>query len=128
MAVPSAPLLSPRHRLIPVTVVSGKVPHRGCVLKESIKICTPKSPPFSDDFSPDFAPFYVLPHSSCAQTQHFRCLTDGEKVLSDRLRRYSFFTRHSRLPLINKNQCDRKLVPGLPGRAAGALRPTLRHR
>jgi hypothetical protein len=94
--------LSLFHRLIPVTILSTKVPSRGCVFKESVKVRTPKSPSFSDDFSPDFAPFYVLPYTSCTQTQHFRCLTDGEKVLSNRLRRYSFFVRHSRLPLINK--------------------------
>jgi hypothetical protein len=69
----SAPRLSLSliHRLIPVTIVSWKVPLTGCIFKESVKICTPKSPPFSYDFAPDFTTFYVFPHCSIAQPQHF---------------------------------------------------------
>ena len=53
IAVPSVALSSLFHRLIPVTAFSIKVPLRGRVFKESIKVCTPKSPAFSDDFAPD---------------------------------------------------------------------------
>jgi hypothetical protein len=66
MAVPSAPLFSPLHRLIPVTVLSGKIPIRGRVFKESVKVCTPKSPPVSDDSARDFATLYIFPYCSCA--------------------------------------------------------------
>jgi hypothetical protein len=55
MLLPAAPLFPFLHRLIPVIGLSGKIPLRGCVFKESVKIRTPKSPPFSDDFALDFA-------------------------------------------------------------------------
>src|ERR1700735_5592252 len=98
MAVPCAPLLSPIHRLIPVIVLSSKVPLRGCVFKESVKIRTSKSPPFSDDFSPDFAPLYVFPHRSCAEAKHCCRFAEREKVVSNWLRRCPFFIRHGLLP------------------------------
>jgi hypothetical protein len=66
MLMPAASLFALLHRLIPVIVLSGKIPLRGCVFKESVKVCTPKSPPFSDDFAPDFAAFDVFPHCSGA--------------------------------------------------------------
>src|SRR2546423_1258515 len=44
MSVPSAALFSLFHRLIPVTVLSCKVPLRGSIFKESIKVRTSKSP------------------------------------------------------------------------------------
>ena len=48
LLMPSTRLALPLiHRLIPVAVLSSKVPFRGCVFKESVKVCTPKSPPFS---------------------------------------------------------------------------------
>jgi len=50
------------HHLIWVASLSVKIPFRGCVFKESVKVCTPKSPAFSDDFAPDFAPFHVFPY------------------------------------------------------------------
>ena len=69
MLVPATRLsLSFIHRLIPVIILSSKIPLRGCIFKESIKVCTPKSPSISDDFAPDFVVFYVFPHCSCAQT------------------------------------------------------------
>jgi hypothetical protein len=44
--MPAPRLFALLHRLIPVIVLSGKIPLRGCVFKESVKVCTPKSPPF----------------------------------------------------------------------------------
>src|ERR1700730_3305711 len=63
--------------------LSVKIPFRGCVFKESVKVCTPKSPAFSDDFAPDFAPFYVFPRRSGTQTKHFGCLTECQIPFSD---------------------------------------------
>ena len=81
--MPPARLFSLLHRLIPVIVLSNKIPLRGCVLKESVKVRTPKFPTFSDDFSPDFTAFYVFPHRSCAQAQHFGCLAEREECFPD---------------------------------------------
>src|ERR1700730_4946855 len=79
--MPAARLFSLLHRLIPVTILSGKIPFRGCVFKESVKICTPKSPSFSDDFSPDFAAFYVFSYRSCAPTQNLGSLAQRQNSL-----------------------------------------------
>ena len=79
MLVPSTPLFTLLHRLIPVAVPSTKISLRGRVFKESVKVCTPKSPSFSYDFAPDFATFYVLPHRFGAQTQDFRRFAEREK-------------------------------------------------
>ena len=53
---PAAPD-SLRYHLIPVAVPSDEVPARGRVFKESVKVCTPKSPSLSDEFSSNFASF-----------------------------------------------------------------------
>jgi hypothetical protein len=81
--MPAPRLFALLHRLIPVIVLSGKIPLGGCILKESVKVCTSKSPPFSDDFAPDFAAFYVFSHRSCAQAQHFGCLAEREECFPD---------------------------------------------
>jgi hypothetical protein len=75
--MPSARLFPLYHRLIPVIILSIKVPIRGRVFKESVKVFTPKSPAFSDDSAPNFAAFHVFPHCSRAQTQNFRRFAQG---------------------------------------------------
>jgi len=89
MPVPSVPLISLSHRLIPVTGLSIKIPLGGCAFKESVKVCTPKSPLFSYDFSPEFAAFYVFPHCSCAQTEEFGGFSNGIESIFAR-ERYEF--------------------------------------
>jgi hypothetical protein len=75
-----------------VVVLSRKVPVRGCIFKERVKVCTLKSPTFSDDFASDFAAFYVFPDGSCAETQHFCSLEQGEQAISNRRYRVGFWT------------------------------------
>lgn len=87
------------HHLIPVVALSREIPVRGCVFKESVKVCTPKSPAFSDDFSSDFASLYVFPHCSCAQTQHFCRLAERKKPLASRGRFGYCLLRHCGLPI-----------------------------
>jgi hypothetical protein len=82
MLVASPPLFPLLHRLIPVIALSFKIPFGRCIFKESVKVCTPKSPSFSDDFALYFASFYVLPHCSCAQAQHFRSFVDRQESLT----------------------------------------------
>jgi hypothetical protein len=36
------------HRLIPVIILSSKIPLRGCVFKESVNVCTPARSSMSD--------------------------------------------------------------------------------
>ena len=55
------------HHLISVIILSCEVPTSGSVFKESVKVCAPKSPSFSDDSVLDFSAFYVFPHGSSAQ-------------------------------------------------------------
>jgi hypothetical protein len=55
MAVPSAPLFSLLHRLIPVIILSGKIQVTGSICKESVKVCTSKSPPSADDSAFDLS-------------------------------------------------------------------------
>jgi hypothetical protein len=47
--VASSPLFPLIHRLIPVAVLSSKIPLRGCIFKESVKVCTPKLPSSTDN-------------------------------------------------------------------------------
>src|SRR6266851_8892485 len=84
MAVRSAPLLSPFHRLIPVIVLSSKIPVRWRAFKESVKVRPPESPPLSDDFALDLATFHVSSHRSHSQTQHFRCLMESQQTVPNR--------------------------------------------
>jgi hypothetical protein len=67
-------LFSLLHRLIPVTILSSKIPVRWRVFKESVKVCTPKSPPSTDDPPFDLATLHVFPHSARAEAQHIRRL------------------------------------------------------
>jgi hypothetical protein len=71
------------HRLIAVIILSGEVPLGGRIFKESVKVCTPKSPAISDNFPFDFASLHAFPHCSRAQSQHFRGLPQREQVIAD---------------------------------------------
>jgi len=56
MAVPSAPLFSLLHRLIPVIILSSKIPVTVRICKESVKVCPSKSLPSADDSAFDLFP------------------------------------------------------------------------
>jgi len=43
------------HHLIPGTAFSYKVPATGSIRKESVKVCTPESPPPTDDATLDLS-------------------------------------------------------------------------
>jgi hypothetical protein len=81
-----------------VIIPSSEIPARWRVFKESVKVCTPKSPTPADKASLDLSASYVFAHCPVAQPQHFRRLTECEKVLSNRFRRGLFFIRHGLLP------------------------------
>jgi hypothetical protein len=96
MAVPSAPLFSLLHRLIPVIVLSSKVPATGCVCKESVKVRTPESPP-STDYSPlDLSALDGIPHRACAESEYVRGFTQREQAISNRRRRVSLCNSRGR--------------------------------
>jgi hypothetical protein len=89
--MPSTPLLSLLHRLIPVTILSSEVPATGRVREESVKVCTPESPPSTDDSPFDLAALYVFAHRARAQAQHVRCFAQREQAISYRRRRVSLW-------------------------------------
>jgi hypothetical protein len=82
--VRSAPLFSLLHRLIPVTVLSSKIPLRGRICKESVKVCTSKSPPSTDNAPLDLFSAYVTAQRARAEAQHIRCLAQREQSVSNR--------------------------------------------
>jgi len=98
IAVPSAPLLPLLHRLIPLIILSGKIPVTWRVRKESIKVRTPESPPFSDDSPFDLSSFDVLPHRARVKPQDFSSLADRQQSLSNRCRLRLCSLRHCTLP------------------------------
>jgi len=61
------------HHLIPLIIVSSKIPVTGRVRKESVKVCTPESPPSTDNAPFDFSALNVFAHRAGIQSQHFRC-------------------------------------------------------
>src|SRR5262249_3166899 len=83
-AIVSAALFALVHRLIPVVSLSRKIPVRWCVLKESLKVCTSKSPSFSDDFAADFATFDVFPYCSGAEAQHLSGFAQRQQAVRNR--------------------------------------------
>jgi hypothetical protein len=79
-----------------VKILSIEIPTTGRVFKESVKVCTPKSPPFSDDFALNFATFYVFPHCSRAQTEKLGGLPNGiESIIRWQRRSLYIFQRFS---------------------------------
>jgi hypothetical protein len=64
------------HHLIPVIILSAKIPITGRVLKESVKVCTPKSPPPSNDSSFDFFALDVFAHGTRAKPQNLSGLPE----------------------------------------------------
>jgi hypothetical protein len=83
MAVRPAPLFSLFHRLIPVTVLSSKVPIAGGIFKESVNVRTLKSPTSADDAPLNLSAPDVLTHRARTQTQYFGCLAERQQTLSD---------------------------------------------
>jgi hypothetical protein len=81
--MPSAPLFTLFHRLIPATILSTKVPVTGCVFKESVKVRTLKSPPPADDTAFNLSAMNVFTHGSRAELQYFRRLANRQQTLSD---------------------------------------------
>jgi hypothetical protein len=81
-----------------VLILSNKVPVTGRFFKESVKVCTPKSPASADDPALDLPSAYILTHRPGIQPEHFRRFAESEKVLSNRFYRDLFFLRHG-LPL-----------------------------
>ena len=67
-------LLPVAHHLIPVIILSSKIPLTGRVFKESVKVCTPKSPSSADDAPFDLAALDVFAYRPGIQPEHFRCL------------------------------------------------------
>lgn len=86
--MPSTRLFSPFHRLIPVAVLSGKVPATGSICKESVKVCTPESPPSADDAPFNLAALDVFPHGARTETPDIRCLAQCEQAVSNRRRTF----------------------------------------
>jgi len=69
-----------------VLILSGKIPIAWCVFKESVKVCTPKSPAFADNASFDLSALNVFAHRSRIQLEDFRRVPEGEEALSNRFR------------------------------------------
>jgi hypothetical protein len=102
--VPSAGLSSLlSHRLIPVIILSCKVPLRGRVFKESVKVRTPKSPSSTDDTTFDLSAVHIFAHSSRIETQRFRRLTQRQESIPNRGNRIFLFPLrgHWTLPLFS---------------------------
>src|SRR5690242_12548972 len=79
-----------RH-LIPVIIFSRKIPIARSLFKESVKVCTPKSPPSANDSAHELAFMHILPHCARMQAQHFRSFFERQQMLPDGLgRRYTF--------------------------------------
>ena len=78
------------HRLIPIAVLSSKVPLTESVRKERVKVCTPESPPSADDSPLDLAALEIFPHRARAEAQHVGCFAQCEQAVSNR-RRVSLF-------------------------------------
>jgi len=72
------------HHLIPIPVLSSKIPVRWCVFKESVKVCTPESPSSADDAPLDFSATDVFAHRARTQAQHFRRIVERQQTVSDR--------------------------------------------
>jgi hypothetical protein len=61
-----------------VIILSSKIPVTGRVCKESVKVCTPKSPP-STDYSPfNLAALHIFPHCAHAEAHHIRRFAEGQ--------------------------------------------------
>jgi hypothetical protein len=84
------------YRLVTVIIPSNIIPATRRIFKESVKVCTPKSPPSADDSARDLTALNVFTHGAGIQPEHSRRLTEGEKVLSNRLCGCLFFMRHGR--------------------------------
>jgi hypothetical protein len=87
----AASLFAPLHRLIPLIFFSSKISVMGCVCKDSVKVCTPESPP-----STDYSPLYlsaldVLPHRAGAESKHIRGFEQCEQAISNRRRSVSLW-------------------------------------
>src|SRR5260370_2098417 len=59
------------HHLIPIPVLSSKIPVRWCVFKESVKVCTPESPSSPDDAPLAFSAPTAFAHPPRTPAQHF---------------------------------------------------------
>lgn len=86
MAVPTAPLFSLLHRLIPVIILSSKIPVTGRICKESVKVRTPKSPPTTDNAAFYLSTVNVFAYCTCTYTQDFCCFAQCEQTVSNRRR------------------------------------------
>jgi hypothetical protein len=67
-----------------VIILSSKTPVTGSVRKESVKVCTPKSPPTTDNAAFDLATLQVFRHSARAEAQDFPCFAQREQTISNR--------------------------------------------
>jgi hypothetical protein len=61
-----------------VKILSSKVPIAGRVCKESVKVCTPKSPPPANNPTFYLASLNILPHSARTQPQHLGGFLDRQ--------------------------------------------------
>src|SRR5260370_13562957 len=90
MPVPSTALFSLLHCLIPVIILSSEIPVTGRVRKESVKVCTSKSPPSADDSPLDLAAVHVFAYRARAQAQQVRSFAQRQEFFPNRRRHVSF--------------------------------------
>jgi putative cell wall-binding protein len=96
-----------------VIILSSEIPVTGRVFKESVKVCTPKSPPPTDDAALNLAALNVFAHRPGIQPEHFRCLPESEKAVSNRFSRCLFLLCHVCQPFQqNSTECVLSVANG----------------
>jgi hypothetical protein len=85
-----------------VIILSSEIPVTGRIFKESVKVCTPKSPPSANDAPLNLSALNIFAHRPGIQPEHFGCFTEGEKAVSNRFSRRRFFACHLPAPLYTK--------------------------
>jgi hypothetical protein len=79
-----------------------KVPGTRSVCKESVKVCTPKSPPTTDNAALDLSTPDIFPHRAGAEAQHVGCFPECEQSVTNR-KRIRFYVLASFHPVVTSH-------------------------